>query len=92
MNERIRELAEQAGAHFGEGLEFAVVFGELSDFEKFAELILQECVSQCEKVADQADKMAKSKFVTPEGRLLNEGIWGGATNCSALIKNHFGVE
>jgi len=43
MNERIRELVEQAGGHFGEGLEFAVVFGELEDFEKFAELIVKEC-------------------------------------------------
>jgi hypothetical protein len=43
MNERIRELVEQAGGHFGKGLEFAVVFGELDDFKKFAELIVREC-------------------------------------------------
>ena len=45
MNERIKQLAEQAGGHFGEGLEFAVVFGELEDFEKFAELIIRECAN-----------------------------------------------
>jgi hypothetical protein len=43
MNERIRELAEQANASFGERLEYAVVFGEMEDFEKFAFLIIQEC-------------------------------------------------
>ena len=45
---RIKELAEQAGGHYGEELEFAVVFGELEDFEKFAELIVRECIAICE--------------------------------------------
>lgn len=45
MNKRIRELAEQANASFGTGSEFAVVFGELEDFEKFAESIAEECAS-----------------------------------------------
>ena len=52
MNERIRQLVEQAGGHFGEGLEFAVVFGELEDFEKFAELIVQKCAGIGERYAD----------------------------------------
>jgi hypothetical protein len=34
MNQRIQELVEQAGGSIGTGLEFAVVFGELEDFEK----------------------------------------------------------
>ena len=42
MNERIRELAEQANASFGERLEYAVVFGEMEDFEKFIKLIVQD--------------------------------------------------
>jgi hypothetical protein len=44
MNQRIRELAEQAGAYFGEKLEHAVIFDEMDDFEKFAELIVRECI------------------------------------------------
>jgi hypothetical protein len=49
MNQQIRQLAEQANASFGTGAEFAVVFGELEDFEKFAELIVRECaeVAHC---------------------------------------------
>jgi hypothetical protein len=43
MNKRIQELAEQANGSFGTGQEFAVVFGELEDFNKFAELIVREC-------------------------------------------------
>jgi len=90
MNERLKQLLEDATEIHDDwktGTSHRVVSHKI-----FAELIVRECVSQCEKVADRADKMAKSKFVTPEGRLLNEGMWGGAKNCSALIKSHFGVE
>jgi hypothetical protein len=60
--------------------------------QKFTELIVQECVAQCERVATDADAMTKSKFVTDAGRQLHEGMWGGAKNCAAGIKEHFGVE
>ncbi len=43
MNQQIRELVEQAGGNIGTGLEFAVVFGELEDFEKFVQLFVREC-------------------------------------------------
>ncbi len=49
MNKRIRELVEQAGGSIGTGLEFAVVFGELEDFEKFTQSLVRECaeVAHC---------------------------------------------
>ena len=96
MNERIRELERQAfdavwdldkdptgpGTHFRpDGFE-----------QKFAELIVQECIAQCEQVATAADAKSKSKFVTDDGRMLHEGMWGGAKNCSGQIKQHFGVD
>jgi hypothetical protein len=85
MNERIRELAEQAtGAEEYDGFRYF-------DKEKFAELIVQECIAQCEQVATAADAKSKSKFVTDDGRMLHEGMWGGAKNCSGQIKQHFGV-
>jgi hypothetical protein len=56
MNERIRQLVEQAGGHFGEGLEFAVVFGELEDFEKFAELIVRKCADRATWAQDTGEK------------------------------------
>jgi hypothetical protein len=85
MNQRIRELAEQAtGAEEYDGFRYF-------DKEKFAELIVQECIAQCEQVATAADAKSKSKFVTDDGRMLHEGMWGGAKNCSGQIKQHFGV-
>jgi hypothetical protein len=47
MNERIRELAEQAGLRFTQLMSnpmVPVVDGKETDLEKFAELIVAECV------------------------------------------------
>jgi len=87
MNERIRELARQAGYNIKE-----LDAQEQMVAEKFAELIVRECLNQCEQVATDADTMTKSKFVTDTGRVLHEGMWGGAMNCKTLIKHNFGVE
>jgi hypothetical protein len=85
MNERIQELAEQATTEEADGFKYF-------DKEKFAELIVRECIAQCEQVATDADAKSKSKFVTDDGRMLHEGMWGGAKNCSGQIKQHFGVK
>ena len=60
--------------------------------KKFAELIVRECMAQCEQVAAEADSVTQSEFVTDAGRMLHEGMWGGAKNCSGQIQTHFGVE
>ena len=48
MNERIRELADQAGIHFGRSAALdgnnIARFVTTSDMEKFAELIVRECM------------------------------------------------
>jgi hypothetical protein len=48
MNERIKELAEQAGMH--DFVLEAMGIGE--EFEKFAELIVRECIAQCWTVSE----------------------------------------
>jgi hypothetical protein len=68
---------EQAGGHFGDGLEFAVVFGELDDFKKFAELIVRECANHCDLLLDHKISSEWSR---------------GTHDCSRAIKKHFGVE
>jgi hypothetical protein len=95
MNERIRELADEArikfSAHWAhEGVDTAVI--TRLDLKEFAELIVRECMAQCEQVAEDADAMAKSTFVTDVGRMIHEGAWGGAKNCGVQIQTHFGVE
>ena len=86
MNERIAQLLAQAH------LEVEDVKDTNKIAEIFAKLIIQECVNCCDEVAEEADAMKDSKFVTDAGRMLHEGMWGGATNSGITIKNRFGVE
>ena len=69
MNERIEQLAEQAGWD-----------NHHSKFdtriEKFAELIVRECVAICQDVDGEDNIDARS----------------GRQDCAVEIKEHFGVE
>ena len=89
MNERIRELAEQAALATNEDPN-----GEYPAhmMQKFAELIVRECLQQCEQVRSDAATQKKSQFLTQDGKMLYEGVYGGATNCGFAIQQHFGVE
>ena len=56
MNERIRKLAEQAGIEFDDDFPLepeTIYYLKLSDFEKFAELIVRECTNICEELGDK---------------------------------------
>lgn len=59
---------------------------------EYTRLVVEECMAQCEQVATDADATAKSQFVTDAGRMLHEGMWGGAKNCSASMRHHFGID
>lgn len=84
MNERIKKLAEQSGLifvppsvdYFGERHTGGILKDDL-DVEKFAELIVKECMSMCQA---RADNLAQGSF--RDGALL----------CQQDIKQHFGVE
>jgi len=85
MNERTRELAEQAGWMMGDEVE-----GVNTRLEKFAQLIVQECVNTMLNTDEQ-------KFVVEiEGWELggaNHGAWErGILDAVATVKEHFGVE
>jgi len=83
MNQQIRQLAEQANASFGTGAEFAVVFGELEDFKKFAELIVRECG----KVVYNYTNKTETHILY--GEVGWECLPG---DLEIQIKEHFGVE
>ena len=58
MNERIKELIEQAEIKFEshpqhQGVDTAVIIP--TDLEKFAELIIQECADVCESFGESGD-------------------------------------
>ena len=71
MNERILEIARESGllVHNPAGVP--------TKLEKFAELIVRECMAQCTKV-EEDDELS--------------GVSDGALLCREEIKEHFGVE
>jgi uncharacterized protein YutE (UPF0331/DUF86 family) len=73
MNERIEKLLIEAHKQTYGG----IYNGHLSVWtEKFAELIVQECVDICHKLAEDSDS-----YVVHDG-----------DTCAEQIKNHFRVE
>ena len=82
MNERIRELAEQAKKYALDAMikitdkEQALKVYSASYDTKFAELIIRECVEVCHKMAEDSDS-----YVVHDG-----------DTCAEQIKKHFGVE
>ena len=96
MNERIKELAEQAKqyardqfAHTMEpGLFSADVFQE-----KFAELIIQDCVTtiinEGKKIADSLPVVDRSNFTKVAEQV---GMANSALSYSVRIKEHFGLK
>ena len=87
MNERIRELVKQAGGHFSTHnlMSNPVQHRESielwdKNIEKFAELIVRECLGCCEQVISDP---------VPE----SVDTWlNGGSQCIDQIKQHFGVE
>jgi hypothetical protein len=88
MNERIKELAEQCrieecNSIIGDLIEFGIDVGDLNefgfDYEKFAELIVQECISSIS--AHRAEAIDLNLTVEESFSLLTRDI-----------TQHFGVE
>lgn len=80
MNERVKELAQQAGvlADYGEDIKKGrySIGGSYQSMEKFAELIVKECIEQASI-----------------GNGHGNNQWDRAlTFASKNIKEHFGVE
>lgn len=72
MNERIKELADQCHHRYSE---------HNIDLEKFAELIVRECMNICAE---------REKDIRT--RIKDEGKAATAYMIRAYIKEHFGVE
>ena len=74
MNERFKELALQAGAVFTDVHAVSLLDNEI---EKFAELIVRECVDIIDKDAELPDDIGGNAYLRM---------------ASKKIKQHFGVE
>ena len=76
MNERIKELAEQAGLEYN--------FDPMTwlKYEKFAELIIKECYEHCK------GQMLPKGMAEENGLNYNDGVM----DCAIGLLLHFGVE
>jgi hypothetical protein len=82
MNERIRELAEQAGLwrqHYDIGEESP------SNLEEFAELIVRECIMVCWPGGE-------SDVLYEQANAIDKAFIDGQDACVERLKQHFGVE
>ena len=77
MNERLQELARQAGFFANPDVE---------KFEKFAELIVRECLSVVEA---QKDRLSEDSMDWGE---QDFGYSMAVNDSVAMVKQHFGVE
>ena len=88
MNDRIRQLAEQAGMGYGNlttgNGDNWIVAGKPEELERFAELIVRECIDVVKP--------------TPDHEVWAQSYLGGVNGLELLedkitkIKQHFGVE
>jgi hypothetical protein len=76
MNERIRQCADGAGLDSNWKPGFDSIYGQ--QLEKFAELIVRECVNVCESM----------QLIGPYKEVQNATLKDAAIQ----IKEHFGVE
>ena len=89
MNERIKQLAEQAYCDIKD--EFGFWIGREFDKEKFAELIVKECMDIAKQVENEKFEVAGS--AEPEYRKgINDGRRNAAWGIKNRMKLHFGVE
>jgi hypothetical protein len=83
MNERIRQLAEQARIKDHWSMDERRYLTNYLDEQKFAELIVRECVQVCEPILDEP-----YEDMTEFGK----GLVEGQDVAIERIKEHFGVE
>ena len=76
MNERIKELAEQADLH-------ATLYFRKEQLRNFAELIVQECIAKAEEESE--------RYLTWNTEDCNR-FSKVMQNYKELLKEHFGVE
>jgi hypothetical protein len=94
MNERIKELAEQAGWRYVLGgnprtlIEDRDYFVTNEQAEKFAELIVRECINVSENHAKYLESEPKDKTLA----MYEDGIVNGIYEATECIKEHFGIK
>lgn len=98
MNNRIRELTQEAGIIYGTAVDYyytRATDGVVSrQMEKFAELIVQECVKIINEFGEDienGDILRSPKFESLAEELKNNHLGSLLWKSGELIEEHFGV-
>jgi len=95
MNNLIKELAEQAGLEFDDDLVLEpepIYYTTQKELEKFAELIVQECIGQCQREWYDLNNTKPVENETARDIGIRVGQKTGVLKCINQINKHFGVE
>jgi hypothetical protein len=84
MNERIRELAYQAGFYINPDFEHPLT--------KFAQLIVKECIQVSEAHAKDLESQPTDPLFETLTEAYEDGVVDGIYEATVAIKEHFGVE
>ena len=94
MNERIKELAEQSGLKVESWMTNPPkpfqILGSTEDFEKFAELVVKDCMAMCEELKEEYFKHRKNTTDFDEKHIYAEGE-AACFNLRYKMKKRFGV-
>lgn len=92
MNERIKELANKAGCDYlyDYSSDGHAMVCNVSDIEKLVGLILDECLSICDKEKAEYQKFRQGTSDFDEKNIYAEGEVAAAS-VKYKIKHHFGV-
>lgn len=90
MNQRIKELAEQARIKDHWSIDEARYLTNYLDEEKFAELIVRECMKESFKESVSDQDIAETS--DPLAREYLKGNNQGIVDAVVRFRNHFGVE
>ncbi len=89
MNERIKELAEQAGISFVPNSRPISIMGLANELEEFAQLLKEAIYDEVmEELLDEVDVEEEKN---PESRAYLRGCNGGLVDALCIIRN-FGVD
>jgi hypothetical protein len=91
MNERMRELAKQAGFQYIDDERIGWAGNYNASLPKFAELIVQECVSVLRAESERLYKLSaeeKDELFASNFEICAEKCWDN----EVMIKEHFGVK
>ena len=93
MNEKIKNLWDTALEEFSKEHQFATIMLPAPLREKFAELIVKECIDICNQaILQNQDTLSKLNVDELAEKMIIHGSINQAQKLGKGIKQHFGVE